>query len=126
VKDGCKRPEFAAAAPTVADAMHPGILSCEPDATLSEVARMMAAHHVHCLAVIGVSHEQPQCFVWSIVSDHDVLRAGIRDRAEATARTLASEPIVGADTTRPLREAGALMLNHRVSHLVVIDRERQP
>ena len=27
---------------TVSDAMHPGILSCEPDATATEVARLMA------------------------------------------------------------------------------------
>ena len=33
---------------TVSDAMHPGILSCEPDASLTEVAKMMATHHVHC------------------------------------------------------------------------------
>jgi len=109
----------------VADAMHPGILSCEPDAPLSEVARMMAANHVHCIAVIGVSHEEPELFVWSIISDHDVIRAGIRDGSEATARGLGGEPIVTADTTTPLREAGELMLSHKVSHLVVIDPDRQ-
>ena len=38
---------------TVSDAMHPGILSCEPDANLSEVARMMARQHVHCIVVAG-------------------------------------------------------------------------
>ena len=36
---------------TVADAMHPGILSCDPGATLAEVARMMATHHVHSIVV---------------------------------------------------------------------------
>jgi CBS domain-containing protein len=30
---------------TVADAMHPGILSCRADATLTDVARMMATQH---------------------------------------------------------------------------------
>jgi hypothetical protein len=38
---------------TVSDAMHPGILSCETDATLTGVARLMATHHVHCVAVMG-------------------------------------------------------------------------
>ncbi|MHB1570906.1 MAG: hypothetical protein ACYC0H_17120 [Solirubrobacteraceae bacterium] len=42
---------------TVADAMHPGILSCEADAPLIEVARAMATHHVHSIAVMGISHE---------------------------------------------------------------------
>jgi CBS domain-containing protein len=31
---------------TVADAMHPGILSCHADASLTDVARIMATHHV--------------------------------------------------------------------------------
>ena len=40
---------------TVADAMRPGILSCEPEMSLSAVARMMASDHVHCLVVLGVT-----------------------------------------------------------------------
>ena len=36
---------------TVADAMHPGILSCDAEATLTEVTRMMSTHHVHCIVV---------------------------------------------------------------------------
>ena len=44
-------PQFEHA--TVADAMHPGILSCDADAPLTEVARMMSTHHVHCIVVTG-------------------------------------------------------------------------
>jgi CBS domain-containing protein len=110
---------------TVADAMHPGIISCEPDVPLSEVARIMASRHVHCVAVIGISHEEPECFVWGIISDLDVVRAGIEDGSETTARALAGHPIVSVDATTPLPEAGRLMLSHKVSHLVVIDPERQ-
>jgi|SRR5579884_844177 len=110
---------------SVADAMHPGILSCEPDATLGEVARMMATHHVHCLAVIGVSHEDPTCGVWGVVSDLDVIRAGIRYTHEPTARELAQQPLVSVEPATPLREAGELMLARGVSHLIVIEPETQ-
>src|SRR5579862_9409494 len=78
---------------TVGDAMHPGILSCNPDLPLTEVARMMATHHVHALAVIGVSHQDPECGVWGIISDLDLIRAGIDQGAEATARALATQPV---------------------------------
>ena len=105
---------------TVADAMHPGILGCDPDTTLSEVAQIMATHHVHCVAVIGISHEEPECGVWGVISDLDLLRAGIRDRDGTTARSLAEQPLVTVEPNVPLREAGELMLAHRVSHLVVI------
>ena len=105
---------------TVADAMHPGILACEPDSSLSEVAQIMATHHVHCVAVIGISHEAPECGVWGVISDLDLVRAGIRSRDTTTARALAELPLVTVEPTVPLREAGELMLAHHVSHLVVI------
>jgi MFS transporter, MHS family, proline/betaine transporter len=105
---------------SVADAMHPGILGCEPDTSLREVAQIMATHHVHCVAVIGISHEEPECGVWGVISDLELVRAGIRDADATTARTLADQPLVTVEPTVPLREAGELMLAHNVSHLVVI------
>jgi CBS domain-containing protein len=109
---------------TVADAMHPGILSCEPDATVTEVAKIMATHHVHCVAVVGISHEQPECFVWGIVSDLDLVGAGI-EGAGRTARSLASQPVVIVEPGMPLRAAAAEMLKHGVSHVVVADPSDQ-
>jgi CBS domain-containing protein len=105
---------------TVSDAMHPGILACEPDASLPEVARMMATHHIHCVAVVGVSHEEPPCGVWSVISDLDLLRAGIRDGEASSAREIAQQPLVTVEPSVPLREAGEVMLTHGVSHLVVV------
>jgi CBS domain-containing protein len=105
---------------TVADAMHPGILGCEPDTSLSEVAQIMATHHVHCVAVVGISHEEPECGVWGVISDLGLVQAGIRDGDATTARALADQPLVTVEPTVPLREAGELMLAHNVTHLVVI------
>jgi CBS domain-containing protein len=70
--------------------------------------------------VIGISHEQPECGVWGVISDLDLVRAGIRDRDATTARALAEQPLVTVEPTVALREAGELMLAHHVSHLVVI------
>ena len=107
---------------TVADAMHPGILSCEPDATLTEVARMMSTHHVHCIVVTaaaeGASGETP---VWGIISDIDLLRAGIRPGAVGTAAELAQRPFVMVDTTTVLRDAAELMLKNGISHVVAVN-----
>jgi len=106
---------------TVSDAMHPGILRCEPDVSLTEVARMMATHHVHCIVVIGLVHEQPvESLAWGIISDLDLLRASIRDRTERTARAAAQQPVITVEPTMPLREASELMLAHPVNHLVVV------
>ena len=106
---------------TVSDAMHPGILACEPDTPLRDVAQLMATHHIHCLAVVGISHEEPQCGVWSVISDIDLVGAGIRDGDTSSARSIAQQPLVTVGPSTPLREAGELMLTHNVSHLVVTE-----
>jgi CBS domain-containing protein len=111
---------------TVSDAMHPGILSCEADATLTDVARLMATHHVHSIAVMGISHEPPgEKLVWGIISHLDLLRAGIRTGADQPAGALALQPVISVEPTMPLREAGELMLSHGATHVVVIDPEIQ-
>jgi CBS domain-containing protein len=107
---------------TVSDAMHPGILSCEADATLTDVARLMAMHHVHCIAVTGISREPPgERLVWGIISDLDLLRAGIGTAADQPAGAIALQPIISVEPTMPLREAGELMLGQGATHVVVID-----
>ena len=106
---------------TVADAMHPGILSCEPDTPLTEIARTMATHHVHSVAVIGISHDDPECGVWAIVSDLDLVEAGIRRGGDETARSVASQPLISVEPLMPLREAAELMVGHAATHVVVVE-----
>ena len=111
---------------TVADAMHPGIVSCPADASLTDVARLMATRHVHCVPVMAISYdEHADRFVWGLISDLDVLRAGMHLGLDASARALALDPIVSVPPTMPLREAGELMLKHDVSHLIVVDPDTQ-
>jgi CBS domain-containing protein len=111
---------------TVSDAMHPGILSCEADTPLTDVARLMAMHHVHCVAVMGILHQPPgEKLVWGIISDLDLLRAGVRGGADQPASEIAVQPITSVEPTMPLREAGELMLTQSASHVVVIDPDIQ-
>jgi CBS domain-containing protein len=113
---------------TVADAMHPGILSCQAATTLTEVARMMSTHHVHCIVVEGTaSDEGGESPLWGIISDVDLLRAGMRPNAPDTAAELALQPAVKVATTAALREAADLMLTQGTSHIVAINPEtRRP
>ena len=111
---------------TVADAMHPGILSCEPDATLTEVARLMATHHIHCIAMIGISHEEPgEKLVWGLITDLDLLRAGIDNVPYQTAQTLAGQAMSTVEPTTPLLHAAQLMVRDNASHLIVVDPRQQ-
>ena len=61
--------------------------------------------------------------MWGIISDLDLIAAGIGDEQEPTARDLADQPVITVRPSVPLREAGEAMVSNRVSHLVVIDEE---
>jgi CBS domain-containing protein len=107
---------------TVADAMHPGIMACDPDASLTEVARMMASHHIHSVVVMGLSQNRPgESLVWGIISDLDLIRAGVGTGPEQSASSLALAPVVTVEASTPLREAAELMLTHHSPHLLVVE-----
>ena len=109
---------------SVSDAMHPGILSCDAEASLTEVARMMSTHHVHCIVVEGIpGGEGGGSPAWGIISDLDLLRAGIGEAAPDTAVELAQQEVVRVPTTAPLRTAAELMLTKDTSHVVAFNPE---
>jgi CBS domain-containing protein len=107
----------------VADGMHPGLISCSPDTPLRAVARMMATYRVH--AVLVTSHgdeELPGGGVWGVVSDTDLLRAAQSgDLEERASRLVAAPPVLTVTTGDGLARAAQLMLEHEVSHLIVVE-----
>ena len=75
---------------------------------------------------MGISHNaQNERFVWGLISDLDLMRAGIRLGPEETAGTLALEPIITVGPSTSLTEAGESMLKHGVSHVVVVDPDTE-
>jgi CBS domain-containing protein len=86
----------------------------------------MATHHVHCIAVMGLSNDPvPEPIVWGIVSDLDLIEASVVGRSEHTAAALAQQPIVSVNPSTPIGEAARLMLAHSAPHLVVVDSDSQ-
>jgi CBS domain-containing protein len=109
---------------TVGDAMHPGVMTCEPNATVTEVARMMATHHVHCMAVASVADDDAETLSWGLISDLDLIRAGI-DTEDPEAAHMATDPAISVEPTTPLRAAAQMMLAKRAAHLLVVDPRKQ-
>lgn len=107
----------------VIDAMHPGLISCSLDTPLRTVARMMATYRVHAILVTAHGEEQlPGGGVWGIVSDADLLRAAeAGDSDEQMARTIAATPVLTVTTSEQLARAAQLLVEHEVSHLIVIE-----
>jgi len=100
----------------VGDCMHRGILSCTADAPLSEVAGVMARHRVHAVVVTNGESTQPV----GVVSDLDVVAAGVSGEEPTALQAAATEPL-SASTSESLQRAAQLMAEHGVSHLVVRD-----
>jgi CBS domain-containing protein len=107
----------------VGDVMHQGVLTCGRDESLATVARLMADHRVHCIVVTDDPMHAPS--LWGVVSDLDlVAAASVRELEEQVAGAAAATPalVIAPDDT--LRRAAQLMVEHAVTHLVVVARGR--
>jgi len=105
------------------DAMRHGVLTCPPETSLTNVARMMAHNHVHAVVVTQPhveSDEDEQ--TWGVVTDLDVLRARA-DTEAASAGGSASRDVVMVAPDDPLEWVAERMVEHRTSHAVVVARE---
>jgi CBS domain-containing protein len=102
----------------VSDAMRPGVISCPPDSSMRDVARIMSTNHVHAIVVRGVAGGG----AWSVVTDRDLLRVapGAEDQ---DAGSCASEVLVTIAPDERLEVACELMRAHGVSHVMVVDPE---
>jgi CBS domain-containing protein len=104
----------------VADAMHPGMVSCPAETPLGTVARMMATYRVHAIFVHDRSGE-PASESWGVVTDDDVLLAALAGELDTDAVRVAAAPVLALTRTESLSHAMQLMREHEVSHLVVVD-----
>ena len=104
----------------VGDAMHRGVLTCDHEASLAEVAGVMAERSIHCVVVENDSGDGGP--FWGVVSDLDLVAAAtVRELDDQTAGGTAASPIVMVGPTETLERAAQLMTEHSTSHLIVVD-----
>ena len=104
----------------VADAMRPGVFTCQPETPLRVVAQMMAANHIHTV-VLAADEGEPPRRVDDIALVNSIATGGKESVAADAARD--------AETVRfdlPAPEAAKLMAEHNVAHLVVVDEQDNP
>jgi CBS domain-containing protein len=109
----------------VRDLMHPGLLTCKPDAALGQVAVLLAQHHVHAL-VVADRDGRPL----GIISDFDLLAGewlssdpeSLAAMRKLTASDLMSQPIDSVEADVPLAEAVGVLLREDVSRLLVTEK----
>ena len=108
----------------VADAMHRGVVTLSPSASLRDVAATMAEHRIHAIVIIdegppGADDDR----LWGVVSDIDLMR-GISSTVSLDAGNLAALDGFDIGPDEPLAAAARLMAEHEVSHLVVVQDGR--
>jgi CBS domain-containing protein len=107
---------------TVAEVMHRGIVTCSPTTRLTTVAREMAAHRIHCVVIRTDGADGP----WGVVSDLDLVAAAALGAADSTAGSAAATPAVTARPQDGIRRAMQLMVEHQVTHVVVVEDDDRP
>ena len=110
---------------TIRSVMHRGVVTCAPETPLTKVARMMAGHRIHSVVVWTEGQEaDKQGTLWGVVSDLDLAGAVAAGERDLTAGAVASTPVVTVGPHENVRRGARLMVDHAVSHLVVVDHGR--
>jgi CBS domain-containing protein len=104
---------------TVLDAMRVGVISCSPDATLREIARVLATYRVQCVVINETHGDRP----WGIVTDIDLAGAADKDLDKVAVRDIPRGEPVTVGPEDDLRHAAQLMAERHVAHLVVVHPE---
>jgi CBS domain-containing protein len=109
----------------VRDLMHPGLLTCRPDATLGQVSVMLTQHHVHAL-IVADRDSRPV----GIISDYDLLAGewlsedseSLTTMRNLTAGDLMSSPIDSIEAGMPLGEAAHVLIEKDINRLLVTEK----
>ena len=96
--------------------MRVGVVSCPPETSLREVARIMATYRIHCVLVSDVEGHKP----WGVVADLDIAAGAGTDLDKLTAREVANTEVVTIAADDTLQLAAQLMAERKAAHLVVV------
>jgi len=111
----------------VRDWMHPGLLTCHPNATLGQVAVLLNQNHVHAL-IVADRDGRPL----GVISDVDLLAGewlsvdnqSLATMRKLTAADLMSKPVDTVEAGLPLTEAVRDLMEKDISRLLVTDKDK--
>src|SRR3954447_23647701 len=114
-----RAPTFSHA--VVQDVMRPGIVTCPPDEERVAVARRMAVNHIHAVVVSGIETVPGgERLTWGLITALDLVGSTQAGYEGAEAADLASSEIVTVELDEPLGRAAQLMVEHQLTHLIVV------
>jgi len=110
----------------VRDLMHPGIITCAPNASLGQVALLLNQHQVHALFVTDDDH------IIGVISDFDLMAGewlssdseSLAAMQKLTAADLMTRQVDSVEANTSLPEAVDQFIEKRVSRFLVIDNKK--
>ena len=107
----------------VEDVMRAGIITCAPQTDLASVARLMTEHHIHAVVVSGIEPVPGgERLTWGLLTALDLVASTLPGCEGAEAADLASTEIVTVEEGESLERAAQLMVEHQLTHLMVVTR----
>jgi CBS domain-containing protein len=102
------------------DIMTTAVVTADLDAEIVQVAQLMRDHSVGSVVLC-----EPDGEPTAMVTDRDLAIRALADGrpASGAVRELASRPLVAGEPDMDLEEAAALMVQHRVRRLPVVDEQ---
>ena len=99
----------------VRDLMHRGVITCHPQNSVKEVAKIMDANWVRSVVVTGDDGE-----VWGIVSLISILKAWGKDTDKLTAEDILQPYTITISPDSPVEDAIKLLQKKKIEHLVIV------
>lgn len=104
----------------VRECMHEGVISCDPETSLDEVAATMRAEHISAVVVVTDG------LAAGVISQTDLVNIAfvepyVRYWRGMTARHIMSSPVVSVRPDTPLDDALELLRERRIHRLVVTE-----
>ena len=108
----------------VRDLMHAGLLTCNTNATLGQVAALLTEYHVHALIVVDQNEH-----ALGIISDYDLLAGewlatdaqDLKTMRKLTAGELMSSPIESVEADVPIKVAAQILVDKDIQRLLVTE-----
>lgn len=101
----------------VGNIMHKGVIGCKPSTPLDEVVRIMADTNLRVIVVTGPDEE-----ALGIISQLDVIPLYGQDLRGKKARDVMSTKVIAIPPDMTLDEAVRIMVERKITHLVVSER----